>query len=137
MPDKPFATGHCLCGAVNFTINAAPIATGQCHCKDCQRISGTGHVSLARFRAEDVALNGQTVSYAVTADSGNINTRHFCPICGSRVFGENSAAPGVMNVSVGCIDHNNWFVSERVVYVKDRPNWDVTSTEIPNFDRMP
>jgi hypothetical protein len=137
MPDKPFATGRCLCGAVSFTINAAPIATGQCHCKDCQRISGTGHVSLARFRAEDVALTGPTASYAVTADSGNINTRHFCPKCGSRVFGENSAASGVMNISVGCIDDNSWFVPGRVVYAKDRPTWDVTSTDIPNFDRMP
>jgi hypothetical protein len=137
MPSKPFATGHCLCGAVSFTLNAAPVATGQCHCKDCQRASGTGHMSLVRFRRADVEWRGQTASYASTADSGNINTRHFCPKCGSRLFGENSAFPELVNISVGCVDDNDWFVPGRVVYAKDRPSWDVTSTAVPNFDRMP
>ena len=137
MTDKPFATGHCLCGAVRFTIRAEPVGTGQCHCKDCQRASGTGHMSLARFKAEDVTMTGETASFAVTADSGNINTRHFCPKCGGRLYGQNSAFPGILNISAGCIDDNSWFVPGRVVYAKDRPAWDVTSTEVPNFDRMP
>ncbi|MSP02340.1 MAG: GFA family protein [Acetobacteraceae bacterium] len=137
MTTEPFVRGHCLCGAVTFTIHGEPIGTGQCHCKDCQRSSGTGHMSLARFKKEDVRLQGETASYAATADSGNINTRHFCPKCGSRLYGENSAFPGIMNVSVGCMDDSNWFVPGRVVYAKDRPSWDATSTSVPNFDRMP
>ena len=52
MPDKPFATGQCQCGAVSFTIAAPPVTMGQCHCKDCQRVTGTGHISLARFKRE-------------------------------------------------------------------------------------
>ncbi len=66
---------------------------GQCHCKDCQRASGTGHMSLARFKREDVA--------------------------------------------VGCMDDNAWFSPHVVVYAKDRPTWDTTSKDIPNFERMP
>jgi hypothetical protein len=137
MAGKPFAAGHCLCGAVSFIINGEPLGTGQCHCKDCQRASGTGHMSLARFKRNDVEMRGETTSFASTADSGNINTRHFCPKCGSRLFGENSSAPGVLNVSIGCIDENDWFVPGRVVYAKDKPSWDVTSTDVPNFERMP
>jgi hypothetical protein len=137
MPVTPFATGRCLCGDVTFTIKAEPVGTGQCHCKDCQRSSGTGHMSIVRFRESDVELRGQTASYAATAESGNINTRHFCPRCGGRLFGHNSAFPGILNFAVGCIDDNNWFKPDRVVYAKDRPAWDVTSTAVPNFDRMP
>ncbi len=137
MASQYFATGRCLCGDVTFTIGAAPVGTGQCHCKDCQRASGTGHMSIARFRKEDVSIKGQTASFASTADSGNSNRRHFCPKCGSRLFGENSGHPGIVNVAVGCVDDNNWFVPGRVVYAKDRPVWDVTATDVPNFDRMP
>jgi hypothetical protein len=137
MASQPFATGHCVCGAVSYVLHGKPIGTGQCHCKDCQRASGTGHMSIARFKKEDVAISGKTTSYASTADSGNINTRHFCTVCGSRLFGENSAHPGIVNISVGCVDDNNWFAPDRIVYAKDRPRWDVTSTEVPNFDRMP
>ena len=137
MSDSPFATGHCLCGAVSYKINGNPVRMAQCHCKDCQRASGTGHMSLAFFKREDVDLKGETASFAVTADSGNINTRHFCPKCGGRVYGENSARPGVMGIAVGALEDTSWFAPQRIVYVKDRPTWDVTSTDVPNFDMMP
>lgn len=113
-------TGRCLCGVVSYSINGQPLGMGQCHCKDCQRASGTGHMSLARFRKDDVVIKGQTTSYASRADSGNTNTRHFCPTCGSRIYGENSARPGVVNVSVGCMEDHSWFAPGVVVYAKDR-----------------
>jgi len=94
-------------------------------------------MSIARFRRADVVMRGETSGYAVTAESGNTNTRYFCPKCGSRLFGENSAFPDLVNIAVGCVDDNNWFVPGRVVYAKDRPVWDVTSTQVPNFERMP
>ena len=137
MSTKPFATGRCLCGAVSFTVKAAPLAMGQCHCKDCQQSSGTGHMSLAFFKKADVEVKGTTASYGAKADSGNINTRHFCPTCGSRIYGENSERPHLMGISVGSVDDNSWFKAQRVVYVKDKPAWDVTPTDIPNFEMMP
>jgi hypothetical protein len=137
MASQPFATGRCLCGSVTFTLLAPPVGTGQCHCKDCQRASGTGHMSIARFRKADVTRDGPTTRYASAADSGNVNTRHFCTTRGSRLFGENSAHPDLVNVAIGCVDNNDWFTPDRIVYAKDRPRWDVTSTGVPNFDRMP
>ena len=137
MTTKPFATAKCLCGAVSLTIKGQPIGTGQCHCKDCQRASGTGHMSLAFFNKADVEISGHTASFGVKADSGNTNTRHFCPKCGSRMYGENSARPGFMGISAGVVDDNAWFTPQRVVYVKDKPAWDVTDTGVPNFPMMP
>jgi hypothetical protein len=137
MSTKPFATGHCLCGAVSYTINGEPVLMGHCHCKDCQRASGAGHMSNAFFQRDDFVLNGQTGSHSVTADSGNINTRHFCRSCGSRVYGEVSARPGVVVVPVGGIDDNSWFNPQRVVYTKSRQSWDPTTSDCPNFEMMP
>ena len=134
---EPLTQGHCLCGAVSFTIKTKPIRMAQCHCKDCQRASGTGHMSLAFFKKDDVDIRGETKSYPSKADSGNINTRHFCPTCGARIYGENSARPGIVGISVGCMENNDWFSPQAVVYTKGRPGWDVTSQEVPNFDRMP
>src|SRR5262245_54738217 len=59
-------TGRCLCGAVTYSINAQPLGMGQCHCKDCQRASGTGHMSLARFKKDDVTIKGQTRAHRGT-----------------------------------------------------------------------
>jgi len=110
---------------------------GQCHCRDCQRTTGTGHISNARFKREDVSISGETRTFAVKADSGNINTRHFCPTCGSRLFGENSARPGFMNVTVGTIDDTRWFEPQWVFYKKRQPMWDITTEDVPCHDGMP
>ena len=34
-------SGHCLCGAVKYTVDAEPIIVGYDHCDDCQRQSGS------------------------------------------------------------------------------------------------
>lgn len=94
-------------------------------------------MSLAFFRADDVKIEGPTKTYPMTADSGNINTRHFCPNCGGRIATENSGRPGIIGVTIGTMDETGWFAPQAVVYTKSRPGWDATSTSVPNFEGMP
>ncbi|MFA5950799.1 MAG: GFA family protein [Hyphomicrobium sp.] len=133
----PFARGRCLCGAVSYVIKAKPVRMVQCHCKDCQRSSGTGHISNALFRQEDVEISGATSSYAVMADSGNTLTRHFCPVCGGRVYNFTTARAGLISVTVGTLDDNSWFSPDAVLYIKRRADWDITRMDVPNFEAMP
>ena len=79
MSDPAFATGNCLCGAIRYTAHAAPVRMVQCHCAQCQKLSGTGHVSQAFFESGDVEIDGEPSSYVFAADSGNVKTYHFCP----------------------------------------------------------
>lgn len=132
-----FATGRCLCGQVQWAAAAAPIRMVQCHCKDCQRFTGTGHISNAIFNAADVTVTGETAQHATTTDSGNTATRHFCPTCGSRVFGFTTLRPGCISIMVGTADDHSWFEPQAIVYAKRRPAWDLTRQDIPNFDEMP
>ena len=37
------AAGGCMCGAVRYELNAAPIFMGNCHCRDCQRANGAAY----------------------------------------------------------------------------------------------
>ena len=36
-------TGGCACGAVRYRIFDEPMFQPDCQCRDCQRMSGTGH----------------------------------------------------------------------------------------------
>lgn len=130
-------TGSCLCGSVKYTLTGNPVGMAQCHCKDCQRATGTGHLSNAFFKEEQFQLEGEVKSHDQTADSGNINTRYFCPECGSRIYNTVSARTGVVGIAVGCADNNDWFSPAAVIYCKDKPDWDLTSGDVPNFDAMP
>lgn len=136
MSREVFATGRCLCGAVNYRIASAPVRMAQCHCRDCQRASGTGHTSQAFFKLADFEAQGKTASFAVTAESGNVVTRYFCPTCGSRVWNENTGRPGIVVVPVGCLDNSDWYAPEAVGFTRNRGAWDVTSVEVPNFEAM-
>jgi len=137
MSDKPFAEGSCLCGAIHYKFHHAPVRMVQCHCAQCQKISGTGHASQAFFKEQDVEIRGNSKSYGFAADSGNQKTYHFCPTCGSRLHGKNSGRPNITIVPVGCMEDNSWFTPQAVAYTSCREAWDVTTEQVPNFDTMP
>lgn len=134
---KPFATGSCLCGAVKYTINAQPLRAAQCHCDDCRKSTGTGHASNAFFNKDDVIIEGTTNSFAATNDAGSKNIRHFCPNCGSRLFGTNNVNTQIISVSAGTLDDSSWFKPNAIVYHKRKPVWDVMDDSVPTFDEMP
>jgi hypothetical protein len=72
------ATGGCLCGAVRVEARGEPYRVGLCHCLDCRKFSGTLFAALAIFPEAAVTISGETRA---------IGSRHFCPACGSSVFG--------------------------------------------------
>lgn len=71
--------GHCLCGAVEVTVNDAPGWVGVCHCDMCKRWSGAVFACLP---AKDVTITGPVVEYA----SSPVSYRAFCGTCGSHLY---------------------------------------------------
>jgi len=131
------AAGRCLCGAVTIAVDGIPVRMAQCHCIDCRRATGTGHASNAILDDKDVRISGTTQSFTVKADSGNDYTRHFCPVCGSRIYGTHTGRPGMIILHVGILDDSDWFSPELVLYTRSRPAWDVTSDAVPNYEASP
>lgn len=136
MSEEPFATGQCQCGSVRYTILAAPVRMGQCHCDDCRKSTGTGHSSNAFFNKKNVHIDGQTSRYESETDTGSILTRFFCPNCGSRLFGTSSMLKKIMSVSAGTLDDSSWFKPDAIVYKKRQPVWDLMDESIPSFEEM-
>lgn len=71
-------TGGCLCGDVRIVARGVPYRVGVCHCLDCRKHHGALFHASAVFPASAVGVIGATREYA---------GRHFCPRCGSSVFG--------------------------------------------------
>ncbi|MCW8931217.1 MAG: GFA family protein [Gammaproteobacteria bacterium] len=137
MSKNYFAVGQCLCGQVKFTVSSSPVRMGQCHCDDCQKSIGTGHASNAFFKKDDVKIEGKLSQYGSTTDTGSVITRSFCPICGSRLFGESNVINNVLSISAGVLDDNSWFKADAIVYNKRKPQWDFMDETIPTFEEMP
>ena len=130
-------TGGCLCGAIRYEAQGEPLFTVHCHCRDCQRASGTGHVPVMGMPKSLFRVIGETKSYAVTGGSGLRAIRHFCPVCGSLLFGTAEAAPHAVTIYVGSLDDLSVFKPQLVQFTRNRPAWDKIAASIPEFDTAP
>lgn len=79
---------------------------------------------------------GETKSYAVRGTSGLNAIRHFCPTCGSLLFGAPEAVPHAVIIYVGTLDEPSVFQPEAVMFKRDRHDWDVTASALPEFETM-
>lgn len=126
--------GGCLCGAVRFTARGEPQLVGHCHCGDCRKSSGAGHVSFAFYREADLAVKGESGSHDVEADGGGKMTRLFCPRCGSRLFARSSRRPGAIGVVLGAFDEPAAFVPSVSLFVSRAQPWDTVAAGTARFD---
>ena len=131
------AAGSCQCGAVTFEAKGEAAMVVQCHCLNCQKSSGTGHVPFAAFPEPNVAIRGKTQSYSYIADSGGKVTSHFCPVCGSPAFGTTTSVPGVVAIRLGIMDNSSAFRPQMEVFMKRMRSWDHTLKDVPSFEAMP
>jgi hypothetical protein len=82
-------------------------------------------------------VTGKTASYAVKGTSGLKSIRHFCPTCGSLLFGTPEAAPDAVSIYVGTLDDPSVFRPQAILFKRSRPDWDEIVGGLPEFDTMP
>ena len=130
-------TGRCACGLVRLQISGEPIGTRQCWCRQCQKIAAGGPTNNAIFKAEDVTLSGDVASSTWTSDSGNTLTFHFCPSCGTQIYGQSSARLHLMTVRLGALDAGHGLRPQAVIWMDDAPAWAVFDPVLEHFPRQP
>src|SRR6201984_1988327 len=96
--------GGCLCGAVRYTAEADPTSATVCHCRDCQKFTGSAFATLVRVTKEAVTIEGTFKTFSSLGGSGNPILRHFCPECGSSIAEEPGTRPGMIIINVGTFD---------------------------------
>src|SRR5688572_26007337 len=100
-------SGRCLCGEISYAVDVEPIFTGNCHCKDCQRVSGGPFIPAMIFPERSVTVYGEAKYFASQADSGNLHSRGFCQNCGSRLFAKFDNMPGMLGIAAGTLDDSS------------------------------
>ena len=78
----PLATGGCLCGGLRYEIDDPPEEGGLCHCRVCQRTSGSAFEALiCTTQSQFRYVSGDPKRYR----SCSIMEKCFCPTCGSHI----------------------------------------------------
>lgn len=104
-------TGGCLCGAVRLVATGDPWRIGICHCLDCRKHHGALFHASAIFPAAAVTVTGETRSF---------RGRHFCPACGSPVFGRSGDE---VEVNLGALDAPDRFMPTYELWTIRREHW--------------
>ena len=74
-------SGGCACGKVRYTVNIADDDAYLCHCRMCQRATGSISIAFKSVKQADVAWEGGPDWY----DSSPIARRPFCSGCGTSL----------------------------------------------------
>jgi hypothetical protein len=137
MHSHAMLTGGCRCGAVRYRASGTPESQGLCHCRDCQRLSGSGHVGFICLPSEAVTIEGETLVRAGMGGSGRTAERHYCPTCLSQLFGTSEIMPGKTNIYAGSLDDPAQFTPQFAIFVRSRPPWDRSSAGLQCFETLP
>ncbi|MDR0479758.1 MAG: GFA family protein [Burkholderiaceae bacterium] len=130
-------SGSCCCGAVTYACSSAPLFTGNCHCRDCQKTSGSAYAPTFFVPEEAITIRGEVKWYERLGDSGKPISRGFCPHCGSQLFGKPSVMPGVLAVRAGTLDDPEQFKPQINIYTRSAPSWDFMDPALPKFPAAP
>jgi hypothetical protein len=133
----PFS-GGCACGAVRYTSTAGPLFSLNCHCRDCQRETGSAFAPiLAVPREAFTVTRGRPKCFDVTADSGNVTRRLFCGECGSALFGEPGSSPEIVTIRAGSLDDPSQFRPAQDIFTASAQPWDYMNPRLPKTPRLP
>ncbi len=127
---------RCACGGLQATCLGEPSRVSMCHCKDCQRRTGSTFSIAAFFPREAVAVHGAERTYTRGSLAGPPVTFHFCPDCGSSVWWEPARMPHLVGVAVGAFADAGFPCPEQSVWTKDKHEWIALPAEMVAFDIM-
>src|SRR5262249_39677431 len=122
------------CGRVSYVVTGEPIAVGHCYCGNCQRLSGAGHSTGAMFPESNFEVSGALTEYSFRPAPDVVDTRLFCPTCGSQMLARNSAAPGLLSITLGSLDDANDLTPHAAIYVKQKADWDLVDERLRIFE---
>ncbi len=126
--------GACACGALRYRLASRPMFVHCCHCRDCQRQTGSAFVLNALIETARVErLAGESRSVPVPTDSGRPHDIHRCPICETAVWSHYGGRPALSFGRVGTLDEPSALPPDVHIYVRSKLPWMALPPHIPAF----
>jgi hypothetical protein len=113
----------CSCGQLRAEARGEPIRVSVCHCRACQRRTGSVFSTQARFPRESVAIEGDGTEYVRVGDEGGRFRFTFCPGCGSTVFYVEEGDEQLIAIPVGAFADPHFPAPRVSIYEERRHPW--------------
>jgi hypothetical protein len=127
--------GGCACGAVRYRLTSQPMIVHCCHCKDCQRQTGTAFVinSLIETDRIEVAA-GEVAPVRMPTDSGGVHDIYRCTACGTALWSDYGGRPYLRFVRVGTLDQPAEAPPDVHIFARSKLPWVGLPADVPAYE---
>jgi hypothetical protein len=127
--------GGCSCGRMRYRLASKPMFVHCCHCRDCQRQTGSAFVINALIESDRVeTLSGEIEGVAVPTDSGRPHVINRCPICKVALWSHYGGVTKLSFVRVGTLDEPAALPPDVHIYARSKLPWVALPAEVPAFE---
>jgi hypothetical protein len=118
-------TGGCTCRAVRYRMISAPMIVHCCHCRWCQRETGTAFALNAVIESARVErLAGEPEIVLTPSESGKGQKIVRCPACRIAVYSHYpQAGDAVSFIRVGTLDQPDRLPPDVHIYTASKQPW--------------
>ena len=129
--------GGCYCGAVRYVAEGEPALKAQCHCRECQYMTGGSANMFMLMPPDGFALTRGTPKQFTRSDIENPVTREFCAECGTHLLTRRPGLPAVI-LKVGTLDDPGFFCGPDIaIFTVDKQPFHQIPEGMRTFERMP
>lgn len=128
--------GGCGCGAVRYRLTDDPIFVNNCHCRLCQRQTGTASAVNAFIESSKLQhLSGELCEHEFETGSGGKQIVVRCAGCGTPLWSHYSGLDRkAAAIRVGTLDEPSHVRLDAAIYTADRPAWADLPDGVPQFE---
>ncbi len=125
--------GYCACRAITFEMTARPLFVHCCHCRWCQRETGSAFALNALIEASEVKLrSGAPEIIETPSESGAGQKIARCPACKVALWSVYAGSgPKFRFVRVGTLENPDEFPPDIHIYTASRQPWLVIPDGVP------
>ena len=130
--------GGCYCGELRYRVSGDAVFKGQCHCRECQYLSGGGPNVIMAFAEPGFAYTKGAPKAFTRADLDSPVTREFCAECGTHIVSRAPGMPGVVILKVGTFDDPKQYPGpDMAIFMCDAQPFHRVPEGVTTFDRTP
>ena len=130
-------SGKCLCGKIKFAREAEIQRVANCHCTDCQNVTGATYATLVSVAENMIKIDGTPRVYHHKSDRDSDMEKHFCDNCGSQMFSYNSTRPGIIHLRAGVLEQKELVEPIMNQYTDSKITSTPLNPDLPAHPKMP
>lgn len=136
MSDHTYFDGGCACGGVRYRLTAEPMFVNCCHCRWCQRETGSAFVLNAVIETSVITVTkGAPVTILIPSESGNGQKIIRCPDCQIALWSHYSGSgEAIAFARVGTLDNPDRFPPNAHIFTATKQPWISLDGKIPVFE---